>query len=446
MAQDPIYRARRDAFFDLMPEDSLAILPAAPVRARNNDVDHEFRQNSDLYYLSGFPEPESVVLMSRQAGKKTFSMVVRPRDKQREIWDGRRYGVDGARDEFGADEAYAVAELTATLQKAMEGKRVVLYALGGHESMDEQVLGLLTRARRMKRSGPGVPVRIHDPAELVHEMRLRKDEAGLTRMRQAAAITVEAHNAAMRATRPGMTERQVQAVVEGTFRILGSARNGYPCIVAGGDNATILHYNENDQPLNEGDLLLIDAGAEYDYYTADVTRTFPVSGRFTEAQREIYQIVLDAQLASIDHCRPGNTFDGVHDVSVRVLTEGLVKVGLLEGDVDQLIESGEYKRFYMHRTGHWIGMDVHDVGEYFDEQGASRVLSPGMALTVEPGLYIAPDDLDADERYRGIGIRIEDDIVVTDGEPLNLTSACPKSIDEIEGLMAQPAPAFPSIP
>jgi Xaa-Pro aminopeptidase len=276
-------------------------------------------------------------------------------------------------------------------------------------------------------------------------MRIRKDDAGLTRMQHAADITAKAHSAAMRATSPGMTERQVQAVIEGTFRILGSARNGYPCIVAGGDNATILHYNENDQPLGDGDLLLIDAGAEYDYYTADVTRTFPVSGKFTEAQREIYEIVLDAQLASIDLCRTGNTFDSVHDISVKVLTEGLVRVGLLEGDVDSLIESGAYKRYYMHRTGHWIGMDVHDVGEYFDEQGSSRLLKPGMALTVEPGLYIAPDDDDADPKYRGIGVRIEDDIVVTEGEPLNLTSACPKSVVEIEGLMAQPAPAFPSL-
>ena len=217
------------------------------------------------------------------------------------------------------------------------------------------------------------------------------------------------------------------------------------CIVAGGDNATILHYNENDQPLGEGDLLLIDAGAEYDYYTADVTRTFPVSGKFTEAQREIYEIVLAAQLASIDRCRPGNTFDSVHDISVQVLTEGLVRVGLLQGEVDELIESGAYKRFYMHRTGHWIGMDVHDVGEYFDGEGESRILAPGMALTVEPGLYISPDDEEADPKYRGIGIRIEDDIVVTEGEPLNLTSACPKSVEDIEGLMAEAAPEFPSI-
>ena len=445
MAQDPIYAARRDTFFDLMPENSLAIFPSSPVRARNNDVDHEFRQDSDLFYLSGFPEPESVVLMSRQGGEQSFSMVVRPRDKMREIWDGKRYGVEGAKSEFGADEAFTVNDLAETIQKALEGKRTILYALGTNTEMDERVLGLLSRSRRMKRKGPGGPIRVHDPAEFVHEMRLRKDDAGLSRMQRAADITAAAHNAAMRATSPGMTERQVQAVIEGTFRILGSARNGYPCIVAGGDNATILHYNENDQPLGDGDLLLIDAGAEYDYYTADVTRTFPVSGKFTEAQREIYEIVLAAKLASIDRCRPGNTFDSVHDISVQVLTEGLVRVGLLEGEVNELIESGAYKRFYMHRTGHWIGMDVHDVGEYFDGEGESRILAPGMALTVEPGLYIGPDDEEADPKYRGIGIRIEDDIVVTDGEPLNLTSACPKSVEDIEGLMAEAAPEFPSI-
>jgi Xaa-Pro aminopeptidase len=445
MAIDPVYASRRSQLFAQLPDNSVAVFPSAPVRARNSDVDHEYRQNSDLFYLTGFAEPDSVVLLGRSGGESFFQMVVRPRDKEREIWDGKRAGVDGAKATYGADEAFPATELGQVLDRATAGKETLIYALGSHGDMDGRVLDLLERYRRTKRKGPGGPCRVEDPAGWIHEMRLVKDDAGLERMKRASDITAEAHNAAMRASRPGMTERQIQAVVEGTFRMLGSARNGYPCIVAGGANATILHYNENDQPLGDGDLLLIDAGAEYDYYTADVTRTFPVNGTFSPAQKEVYEIVLEAQLASIDACRPGTSFDGVHDISVRVLTEGLVRIGLLSGEVDALITSEAYKKYYMHRTGHWIGMDVHDVGEYFGDGGTSRTLAAGMALTVEPGLYIAPDDTSVDARYRGIGIRIEDDVVVTDGEPLVLTAATPKSVADVEALMAEPAPSFPSV-
>ncbi|MEC9070895.1 MAG: aminopeptidase P N-terminal domain-containing protein, partial [Myxococcota bacterium] len=399
---------------------------------------------SDLYYLTGFTEPESLVFLVKSETEQRFEMVVRPRDPERETWDGRRAGVAGAMERFGADAAHPTPELTEALKKVTEGHDVLLYALGEHPQMDENILTLMKTYRAATRRGISGPTVIQDPGAIVHEMRLLKDTLGKERMQTACDISVEAHNAAMRATSPGMTERQIQAVLEGTFRIMGSARNGYPCIVAGGENATILHYNENDQVLEDGGLLLIDAGAEYDYYSADITRTFPINGRFSPAQREVYEVVLRAQLASVDAVRVGNTFHDIHDISVRVLTEGLVELGLIEGDVDTLIKDGGYQRYYMHKTGHWLGMDVHDVGAYF-QGGESRPLAPGMVLTVEPGLYIAPDDETAPERFRGIGIRIEDDVMVTDGDPAVLTAGCPKSVEEIEALMATPAPAFPSV-
>lgn len=439
-----IFAERRARFLDQMPVGSVAVIPSAPVRKRNSDVDHEYRQNSDLYYLTGFTEPESVAFLIRGQSERRFEMVVRPRDPEREVWDGRRAGVGGAKEDFGADEAYPTAELAEALKRVTEGHDILLYALGDHPDMDDRMLDLMRTYRASKRRGTAGPGVVQDPGAILHEMRLFKDATGKERMQQACDISVEAHRAAMRATRPGMTERQIQAVLEGTFRIMGSARNGYPCIVAGGANATILHYNENDQVLEDGGLLLIDAGAEYDYYSADITRTFPISGRFSDAQREIYEVVLRAQIASIDAVRPGNTFLDIHDISVRVLTEGLLELGLIEGDVDTLIAEGGYQRYYMHKTGHWLGMDVHDVGDYF-QGGESRQLTPGMVLTVEPGLYIAPDDQDAPERFRGIGIRIEDDVMVTAGDPAVLTAACPKTVEEIEALMASPAPDFPAV-
>ena len=444
MSTQSIYAERRQRIFDAMPPRSLAIFPSAPVRQRNSDVDHEYRQDSDLYFLTGFPEPESVALLSKDGDQHQFELLVRPRDKEREIWDGKRAGVDGALDDFGADVSKPISEIEGSLKAAATGKDILIYALGAHVEMDQRIVSLLDFFRRSRRKIKAGPRELHDPAALVHEMRLVKDHASIENLQRACDITVHAHEAAMRAAKPGMNERQIQAILEGTFRILGSARNGYPCIVAGGANATILHYNENDQPLRDGDLLLIDAGAEYGYFTSDVTRTYPVNGRFSPAQREVYEVVLRAQLASIEATRAGQSFDHVHEISVRVLTEGLVELGLLQGDVDTLIAEEGYKRYYMHRTGHWIGMDVHDVGAYWDGDD-SRVLEPGMVLTVEPGLYIAPDDDQADERYRGIGIRIEDDVLVTDGDPRVLTGACAKTVEAVEAVMAQQAPEFPAL-
>ena len=431
-----IFKVRRDRLAELMPVGSVAIFPSAPIANRNNDVDHEYRQDSDLFYLTGFEEPESVAIIKREAEGHEFQLVVRPKDREREIWDGRRAGVEGAVRDFGADAAHPVTEVNAVIERAMSGSHTLIYALGAHPNIDPLILSLMTKFRGRKRRVPSGPTTVLDVGPLVHEMRLFKSPEEVALMQAAADITVAAHNAAMRALKPGMNERSIQAVIEGTFRVMGSPRNGYPCIVAGGANATILHYNENNQPIPAGGLLLIDAGAEADYYTADVTRTFPADGRFTDAQREVYQVVLDAQLASIDSARPGSTVDDVHQASVKTLTEGMVKIGLLEGEVSELISSEAYKRYYMHGTGHWLGMDVHDVGDY-KRDNASRALEPGMAMTIEPGLYIAENDESAPEQYRGIGIRIEDDIVITEGAPLVLTGACPKTIEAVEQEMAK---------
>ena len=431
-----LFAARRARLAEQMPPGSVAIFPSAPIANRNNDVDHEYRQDSDLFYLTGFEEPESLGILKRDTDSHRFELIVRPKDREREIWDGRRAGLEGAVADYGADEAHPHPDLNKTLEKALAGRDTLIYALGAHPDVDPLVLRLLTKFRGKKRKVPAGPTTVLDVGPLVHEMRLFKSDAEVSRMQVAADITVEAHNAAMRALKPGMNERQIQAVIEGTFRVMGSPRNGYPCIVAGGANATILHYNENNQSIPAGSLLLIDAGAEADYYTADVTRTFPADGRFTDAQREVYEVVLEAQLASIACTRPGTTVDEVHQASVRSLTEGMVRIGLLKGEVDELIKTEAYKRYYMHGTGHWLGMDVHDVGDYKVDE-ASRKLEPGMVMTIEPGLYIAEGDDDAPAKYRGIGIRIEDDVVVTSGEPLVLTAGCPKTVADIESLMAE---------
>jgi Xaa-Pro aminopeptidase len=441
-----VHRRRREALLARLPEGSVAVFPAAPAAMRNGDVEHEYRQDSDVWYLTGYEEPEAVVVLRKGGEGPAFEMVVRPRDPERETWEGRRAGLEGAKAVFGAEESHDVKDLDEVLAKALAGRQVLVYALGANPDMDRRLVALWHRFRVMKRKGPDGPKRLEDPAAYLHELRLVKDEADLVRLQRACDVTVEGHKAAMRATRAGLTERHVQAVVDGTFRALGSPRNGYGSIVAGGANATILHYRENQDLLPPDGLLLIDAGAEVDGYTSDITRTFPVSGRFTPAQREIYDVVLRAQLASIEATVPGRTIDEVHMVSVRVLTEGLVQLGFLQGDASKLVEEEKYKKWYMHRTGHWLGMDVHDAGGYREADGSSRKLVPGMVTTVEPGLYVAPDDQDAPERFRGIGIRIEDDVLVTSGAPRVLTAACPKSVRDIEATMAEPAPAFPTLP
>ncbi len=408
------------------------VLPAAPELIRNNDVHHDYRQDSDFYYLTGFEEPEAVLVLSPKHPEHKVVLFVRKRDAEREKWDGARAGIDGAKAEFGADAAFPIGELDDKLIDYLQGYHRLYFKLGQSRSLDDRVLRAiqLIRSKGM-RTKKTWPTEIVEPGDVLHEMRILKSDAELGSMRRAAAITRDAHLAAMRLAAPGGSEYEVEALIREIFRKNGSERAAYAPIVGSGPNATILHYHANRRKLGEGELLLVDAGCEYDYYAADVTRTFPVSGTFSPVQRRCYDIVLRAQLAAIEAVKPGVTVDALHDITVRTLVLGLVAEGLLEGDVNEIIEKETYKRLYMHRTSHWLGMDVHDVGNYYRD-GEARLLAPGMVLTIEPGLYIASDDEKAPPEYRGIGIRIEDDILVTEAGYENLTADIPKAPDEVE--------------
>jgi Xaa-Pro aminopeptidase len=428
-----LYAKRRAAFCEAMVKagqgEAVAVLPAAPVFQRNNDVEHEFRQDSDLFYVTGFDEPGSVLVLS--ASDKKSTLLVRPRDPEREIWDGPRAGVDGAKATFGVDEGHVIAELQEQLPKLLQNKRRLYYRLGRDRAFDDEVLRAIDRARSRFRTGSSWPTEIIDPGEILHEMRLFKDAADMAAMRRAADITKEAHLRAMARTRAGMHEYEVEALLLESFRKHGSERAAYGSIVGSGANATILHYRANNREMHGGELLLIDAGCEYGYFASDVTRTFPVGGKFTREQQAIYELVLDAQVAGIDKTRAGGTVEEIHKTCVEVITRGLVRLGLLQGEVDKLITDEAYKPFFMHRTSHWLGMDVHDVGRYF-VNGQPRKLEPGMVLTVEPGIYIGREYDKVPAEWRGIGVRIEDDILVTDGAPVNLTEGIPKTVAEVE--------------
>jgi Xaa-Pro aminopeptidase len=395
-------------------------------------VEFIYRQDNDFYYLTGFAEPESVALFVPDAAEQ-FILFVRPRDKERETWTGRRAGLEGAVADFGANQAFALDDLDSVLRRHLDKVDRIYYPLGINERMNARILELLRAAQAMRpRLGTG-PHALLDPRELIHEARLLKRPEELAAMRDAIAISADAHKAAMRTARGGMMEWQVEATVDYTFRSRGAAGPSYPSIIASGPNAATLHYINNDREMRTGELLLIDAGCEYGFYASDVTRTFPVGARFTPLQRDLYEIVLNAQLAGIEAIRPGIKFDDPHEAAVRVLVEGMCRLGLIKGPVEDALKGGAWRRYYMHRTSHWLGMDVHDVGLY-RVGGESRTLEPGMVLTVEPGIYIAPDDAEAPEEFRGIGIRIEDDILVTPGGHEVMTAAVPKSIAEVEAL------------
>ena len=430
-----ILRDRRARFMAGIGAGAVAILPSAPVAIRSNDVEFIFRQDSDFYYLTGFAEPESVALFAPGHKDGEVVMFVRPRDRERETWTGRRAGIEGAMLEYGADKAYVIDELDRVLPRYLEGVERVYYPLGINERMNARVLELMRGAQAMRpRTGSG-PVAMLDPRELIHEARLKKRPEELDAMRRAIAISGEAHKEAMRRARGGMMEWEVEALVDYTFRSRGAAGPSYPSIIASGPNAATLHYINNDRCMLGGDLLLIDAGCEVDFYASDVTRTFPVGARFNSAQRALYSVVLAAQLRGIDAVKPSARFDDVHEAALRVLVEGMIDLGLIKGPLDDALATAAYRRYYMHRTSHWLGMDVHDVGLY-RVGGESRALEPSMVLTVEPGIYIAPDDESAPEAMRGVGIRIEDDVLVTaDGHEV-LTAAIPKTIDEVEALTA----------
>lgn len=428
------FTQRRNALMQWMGEDSIAILPAAPQHIRNRDADYKYRQDSDFYYLSGFPEPEAVLCLIPNRPLGEVVLFCREKDKEKEIWDGYRAGLEGAIEQYGADESYPIAKLDEIMPTLMEGKKKLYVNLGGQAEFDNKVITWLNSIRAKARQGAKAPAELLMLNHLLHELRLYKSAEELAVMRKAATISANAHICAMQATKAGMYEYELEAELVYEFLRHGCSAPAYNTIVGSGANACILHYIENRRQMQKGDLVLIDAGAELDNYAADITRTFPVSGRFSGEQKAVYDIVLAAQLAAIEAVHPNNHWDKPHSVAVEVLTQGLLDLGLLEGSLAGNIEQGSYREFYMHRTGHWLGMDVHDVGDYkiADEW---RQLEAGMVLTVEPGLYISPDNERVAARWRGIGIRIEDDVLVTKTGHEVLTDAAPKSVIDIEQLM-----------
>ena len=469
------YSQRRAEFMKSIGDD-IAIIPAAVETVRNNDVDHLFDQASNFFFLTGFPEPDAVAVFD-PAHDEPYTLFVRPHDPEMEAWNGKRAGVDGARADFGADAAYPIDELAGVLRARFIGHDTLWFTLGGR--IDRQVLGTLNEARGYReRIGATVPSSIEDAELLLAEMRLIKTEAEIAALREACRISALGHAEAIRFAAPGLNEHDVQTAMEFTWRALGATREGYTSIVASGDNACILHYTENDQTLENGDLLLVDAAAQVDHMTSDITRTFPVNGSFTTSQRAVYDLVLAAQEAVIAACKPGLPYTDMHDIAVQTLTEGMVELGLLPGPVEDAVEFGWYREFYFHGTGHWLGMDVHDAGAY-RIVGSGRPLQPGMAFTIEPGIYVARDQATVElssvpydgpsaielsyregaaeakrlteerkekaesishpvpEEFLGMGVRIEDDVLVTEDGIENLSRGVPVDPDEIEALAGE---------
>jgi Xaa-Pro aminopeptidase len=425
---NPVYADRRRRLAAALGE-GVAVIPTAPERVRNRDTHFPYRFDSHFYYLTGFAEPEAVVVLVQNRS----ILFCREKNMEREIWDGFRYGPEAARERFGFDEAHPIGALDREMERLLENRPALHYPMGLDLEWDARVIRWVNAVRARARAGIAAPERVHDVRTLVDDMRLVKDAHELGVMRRAARIAAGAHRRAMQRARPGGTEYEIEAELLYEFRRNGAQFPAYSPIVAGGPNACVLHYVSNDAPLHDGDLLLIDAGCELDGYASDITRTFPVNGRFSAAQREVYEIVLAAQRAAMDEVRAGNAWNEPHDAAVKVLAQGVIDLKLVAGSLGEVLEKETYKRFYMHRTGHWLGLDVHDAGEY-KRQGDWRALAPGMTLTVEPGLYIRAED-DVPERLRNIGIRIEDDVLVTDAGCEVITAEAPKTVADVEALM-----------
>lgn len=428
------FAQRRQSLMDMMEDNSIAIVPAAPELIRSRDTEYPYRQDSDFHYLCGFPEPEAVLalLPGREHGETV--LFCREREPDKELWTGYRCGPERAHERYGVDDAFPIGDIDDILPGLLEGRERVYYSLGRHAEFDQQVMHWVNTIRARVRQGAHPPGEFLDLDHFLHDLRLFKSPAELELMREAAAISVRAHERAMRRVKPGAYEYQLESELLHEFVSHGARFPAYNSIVGAGPNGCILHYVDNTARIADGDLILIDAGCEYQGYAADITRTFPASGTFTPEQRALYDIVLAAQAAAIDAIAPNRHWNESHEAAVKVLVEGLVALGLLEGEVDEIIAQEAYRDFYMHRTGHWLGLDVHDVGDY-KVGDAWRVLEPGMVMTVEPGLYVAPDNDEVEPRWRGIGIRIEDDVLVTrDGNEV-LTAALVKSADDVEALV-----------
>jgi len=433
------FARRRKQLMRMMGKGSIAIIPTSPECLRNRDVEFPFRADSDFYYLTGFSEPEALLVLIPGRTHGEYLLFCRESDPAMETWTGRRAGTRGAVNTFGADDAFPISDIGEILPGLLENCEQVYYTMGAHPDFDKSVIDWVSQLRQGARAGLRTPDRFISTEHLLHDMRLYKSRSEIRVMRTAAKIACRGHVRAMQACRPDMAEYEVEAELLHEFRRAGMTP-AYPSIVGSGENGCILHYTQNSGRMHDGDLLLIDAGAEYDCYASDVTRTFPVNGRFSEAQKALYEVVLAAQAAAIKQVRPGNHWNAPHVAAVKVLTRGLVKLGILKGKPVELIRKEAYRRFYMHRTGHWLGMDVHDVGDY-KVGGKWRELEPGMVLTVEPGLYIAPGSRGVAKKWCGIGIRIEDDVLVTRDGPDVLTEAAPRTVADIEALMAKGRPA-----
>lgn len=430
------FKRRRNQLMRMMGPGSIAILPSAPVAIRNRDADYPYRPDSDFHYLTGFPEPEAVAVLIPGRKQAEYVLFCRERDLEKETWNGRRAGQEGACELYGADDSFPIGDLNDILPRMIEQSERVFYAMGCNHELDKQMSEWISTMRNQGRAGVHGPIEFVALDHYLHDMRLYKSRSEIKTMRTAAKISAKAHKRAMQFCRPGLKEWQVEAELVHECARHGGRFQAYTPIVGGGANGCILHYVENSAELKSGDLLLIDAGCEYDYYASDITRTFPVNGRFSPEQRALYELVLKSQAAAIEQVRPGNHWNEPNDAVVKVITKGLVELGILKGRVSTLIKKEAYKPYYMHRAGHWLGMDVHDVGDYKID-GKWRQLEPGMVLTVEPGLYIPAGSKGVAKKWWNIGIRIEDDVLVTkDGYDI-LSKDVPKSVEDIEALMAR---------
>jgi len=429
------FARRRKNLMALMEPNSIAIIPSAREQVRSRDTEYPFRQDSDFYYLSGFTEPDAVLVLIPRRRHGQFVIFCREKDPGLELWHGYRAGPEGVCDRYAADDAFPIGDIDDILPGLIEGRERVYYSMGRSAEFDRRIMGWVNSIRGKEASGAVPPGEFTDLDHMLHELRLYKSAAEIRLLRRAGDITARGHQRAMRACRAGLYEYQLEAELQHEFAVSGARHPAYPSIVGSGNNGCIMHYVENAAKMRDGDMVLIDAGCELEYYASDVSRTFPVNGRFSREQRALYELVLRAQLAAIAEIKPGNHWNQPHDASVRVMTAGLVELGLLKGRVDSLIKREAYRTYYMHRVGHWLGLDVHDVGDYrLGEEW--RLLEPGMAMTVEPGLYVSEHNTKVAKKWRGIGIRIEDDVVVTEQGCEVISSGVPKTIEEIEALMA----------
>lgn len=428
------FARRRKNLMALMDPNSIAIIPSAREQVRSRDTEYPFRQDSDFYYLSGFTEPDAVLVLLPGRRHGQFVVFCRERDPKMELWTGYRAGPERVCEKHGADDAFPISDIDDILPGLLEGRERVYYSMGRRAEFDSQIMGWVNSIRERESSGAVPPGEFTDLDHMLHELRLYKSAAEIRLLRRAGDITTRAHQRAMKTCSAGLYEYQLEAELQHEFTTSGARYAAYPSIVGSGVNACVMHYVENSAKMRDGDLVLIDAGCELEYYAADVTRTFPVNGRFSTEQRALYEVVLQAQLAAIAAVKPGNHWNQPHDASVRVITRGLLELGLLKGSLAKLIKREAYRAFYMHRVGHWLGLDVHDVGDYRVAE-EWRLLEPGMVMTVEPGLYIAADNTKVAKKWRGIGIRIEDDVVVTETGCDVISSGAPKTVEEIEALM-----------